>query len=52
MMNGNAFSLEGRTALITGATSGLGYAIAQCMLAQGAKVIVVGREAEKARLAA
>ena len=52
MTSKNAFSLEGKTALISGATSGLGYAIAQCMIAQGAKVIVVGRDAEKAAQAA
>lgn len=52
MTTANAFSLEGRTALITGATSGLGYAIAQCMLTQGAKVIIVGRDLDKARQAA
>ena len=51
-MNGNAFSLAGRTALITGSTTGLGYAMAECMIAQGARVIVVGRESDKARAAA
>ena len=38
-----AFSLDGKVALITGAGSGLGYAMAQCMVAAGAKVVMVGR---------
>ena len=37
------FSLKGQTAIITGATSGLGLAIAECLTAAGAKVIVLGR---------
>ena len=36
-----AFSLDGKVALITGAGSGLGYAMAQCMVAAGAKVVVI-----------
>lgn len=38
-----AFSLQGKVALITGAGSGLGYAMAQCMVAAGAQVVMVGR---------
>ncbi len=38
-----AFSLEGKVALITGAGSGLGYAMARCMVAAGAQVVMVGR---------
>ena len=38
-----AFSLDGKVALITGAGSGRGYAMAQCMVAAGAKVVMVGR---------
>lgn len=38
-----AFRLDGKVALITGAGSGLGYAMAQCMVAAGAQVILVGR---------
>ncbi|TCL04316.1 SDR family NAD(P)-dependent oxidoreductase [Sodalis ligni] len=48
----NAFSLAGKTALITGGASGLGYAMAECMTAAGAKVIVAGRNGEAARQAA
>ena len=43
-MNGlEAFSLKGKIALITGAGSGLGYAMAQCMVSAGAQVVLVGR---------
>lgn len=34
------FSLEGKTALITGATRGIGLAIARCLAMAGAKVLV------------
>jgi len=39
----SVFSLQGQTALITGGGSGIGSAIAQCMHAAGAQVILVGR---------
>jgi gluconate 5-dehydrogenase len=43
------FQLDGETALITGGGTGLGFGIARCMAAAGAKVILVGRrEAELA----
>lgn len=41
-----AFRLDGKVALITGAGSGLGYAMAKCMVAAGAKVVLVGRRQE------
>ena len=41
------FSLEGKTALVTGGNGGLGKAIAFGLRAAGAKVAVTGRNAEK-----
>ncbi|EAY29213.1 glucose 1-dehydrogenase [Microscilla marina] len=39
--------LEGKVAIITGATSGMGLATAKLFLAEGAKVVVTGRSDEK-----
>jgi len=44
------FHLHGECALITGGGSGLGLAMAQCMAAAGARVVLVGRD--ESRLAA
>jgi len=41
------FSLEGKTALITGSTQGLGYAMAEILASAGANVVVNGREQDK-----
>ena len=43
------FSLTGKKALISGGTGGLGSAIAEAFLQQGAEVAVCGRHPEKAR---
>ena len=40
------FSLAGKTALVTGATGGLGGAIARAFAAHGAKVAVSGTRQE------
>lgn len=37
-------TLEGRTALVTGASRGIGLAIAQSLVARGARVVVTGRK--------
>lgn len=41
-----AFSLDGEVALITGGGTGLGFGMAKCMVAAGAKVVIVGRRQE------
>lgn len=41
-----AHSLEGQTALVTGGGSGIGLAIAKCLAASGARVIIAGRRRE------
>ena len=39
--------LKGRTALVTGGTSGIGYAIAKAYVDAGARVIITGRSQER-----
>ena len=41
------FDLAGKTALVTGATGGIGGAIAKALHAQGATVAISGRQADK-----
>src|ERR1700760_1856847 len=41
--------LEGRTALVTGSTSGIGKATAVALAARGAHVLVVGRDEQRAK---
>ena len=42
-MSSNPFSLEGKVALVTGASKGMGVGIAEAMAAAGAAVALVGR---------
>ena len=44
--------LENKTALVTGSTKGIGFAIARLLAVEGANVIVNGRNADSARAAA
>jgi NAD(P)-dependent dehydrogenase (short-subunit alcohol dehydrogenase family) len=46
------FELEGKVAVVTGASSGIGAAIAQAMGAAGARVVLTGRDEAKLRAAA
>src|SRR5215218_6445699 len=46
------FSLEGKTAIVTGGTGVLGGALARGLAAAGARVGILGRRAEQAALVA
>lgn len=48
----NRFDLTGRTALVTGSSRGIGMALAQALLEGGARVVVHGRDLERAETAA
>ena len=41
--------LENKTALVTGSTKGIGFAIARLLAAEGANIIVNGRSANSAQ---
>jgi NAD(P)-dependent dehydrogenase (short-subunit alcohol dehydrogenase family) len=43
----NSQSLAGRNAVVTGSTSGIGAAIARTLAAQGATVVVTGRDSDR-----
>lgn len=44
--------LSGKVALVTGGSSGIGFAIAAALVAAGAKVYIIGRNEEKLKIAA
>jgi NAD(P)-dependent dehydrogenase (short-subunit alcohol dehydrogenase family) len=46
------FDLSGRTAVVTGATRGLGRAFAHALAEAGANIVIVGRDADAARATA
>ncbi len=46
------FSLEGKVALVTGANSGIGLAIAEALASAGGKVVLVARRASELEAAA
>ena len=49
MTSSSSTQLHGRTAVVTGSTSGIGAAIALTLAAQGASVVVSGRDAERGK---
>ncbi|WP_190232530.1 SDR family NAD(P)-dependent oxidoreductase, partial [Streptomyces umbrinus] len=48
----SSYGLQGRVAVITGASRGIGLAVAEGLVAAGARVCVTGRDAEGVRRAA
>ena len=46
-MNSSMFSLEGHTALVTGASSGIGRVLAQGLATAGARIVAVARRVER-----
>src|SRR5688500_11381351 len=51
-MGVNLFSLEGKVALVTGASKGLGYDMAHTLAAAGAKVAITSRHLDEVKEAA
>jgi NAD(P)-dependent dehydrogenase (short-subunit alcohol dehydrogenase family) len=50
-MDAKGWSVEGRRAVVTGASSGIGFEVAKGLAAQGAVVVLACRDAEKGRAA-
>jgi len=50
-MRDDDFCMNGKTCVVTGATSGIGYVTARELARRGARVLVVGREPDRARTA-
>lgn len=48
----DAFRLDGEVAVVTGGGSGLGFAMARCLAAAGARVVITGRREEALKKAA
>ena len=52
MINAHTFRLDGRLALITGSSAGIGLALARGLAQAGAQVVLNGRDAQKLEAAA
>lgn len=48
----NLFDLSGKTALVTGSSQGIGYALAEGLASHGARIVLNGRNREKLEAAA
>lgn len=51
-MSSSLFDLSGKTALITGSSQGIGYALAKGLATAGASIVLNGRDAKKLTMAA